>query len=73
MSPSDIKAMSGLEMLTAISDGRIDHPSMAYTLGFRLTEVEEGRAVISGTTGPDYCDPKRTFSLQANVSQSSPR
>ncbi len=53
--------MSGLEVLTAISDGRIDHPTMAYTLGFRLTEVEEGRAVISGTTGPDYCNPTGTI------------
>lgn len=38
--------MTGLDVLTAIVDGRIDHPSMAHTLGFRLTEVEEGRAVI---------------------------
>jgi len=53
--------MSGLEVLTAISDGRIDHPSMAHTLGFRLTKVEEGRAVISGATGPDYCNPNGTI------------
>jgi uncharacterized protein (TIGR00369 family) len=56
-----MKAMSGLQVLTAISEGRIDHPSMAYTLGFRLTEVEEGRAVISGTTGSDYCNPNGTI------------
>ena len=49
--------MTGLEVLEAIADGRIDHPSMAHTLGFRLTEVENGRAVISGETGPDYCNP----------------
>ncbi|MDJ0904961.1 MAG: PaaI family thioesterase [Woeseiaceae bacterium] len=53
--------MSGLEVLTAISDGRIDHPSMAHTLGFRLTEVEEGFAVIEGSTGPDYCNPNGTI------------
>ena len=53
--------MSGLEVLTAISDGRIDHPSMAHTLGFRLTEVEEGMAVIEGTTGADYCNPNGTI------------
>jgi uncharacterized protein (TIGR00369 family) len=53
--------MSGLEVLTAISDGRIDHPSMAHTLGFRLTEAEEGRAVIEGSTGPDYCNPNGTI------------
>lgn len=53
--------MSGLEVLTAISDGRIDHPSMAYTLGFRLTEVGEGLAVIEGSTGPGYCNPNGTI------------
>jgi uncharacterized protein (TIGR00369 family) len=53
--------MTGLETLAAIADGRIDHPSMAHTLGFRLTEVEEGRAVISATTGPDYCNPNGTI------------
>ena len=53
--------MSGLDVLRAISDGRIDHPSMAHTLGFRLTEVEEGRAVIEGSTGPDYCNPNGTI------------
>lgn len=53
--------MSGLEVLTAISEGRIDHPSMAHTLGFRLTEVGEGLAVIEGSTGPDYCNPNGTI------------
>ena len=48
MSPDEISKLSGLDVLTAISDGRIDHPSMAHTLGFRLTEVEEGLAVIEG-------------------------
>ena len=53
--------MSGLEVLTAISDGRIDHPSMAHTLGFRITEVDDGFAVIEGTTSPDYCNPNGTI------------
>lgn len=49
--------LSGLEYLTALTAGTLEHPSMARTLGFRLTEVEEGRAVIEGDTGPDYCNP----------------
>ncbi len=49
--------MTGLETLEAIRDGVIEHPSMAHTLGFRLTEVDEGRAVISGHTSADYCNP----------------
>ncbi len=61
MSPDEISKLSGLEVLTAISDGRIAHPSMAHTLGFRLTEVEEGLAVIEGSTGPDYCNPNGTI------------
>lgn len=61
MSPDEIKRMSGLEMLTAIADGRIDHPSMAHTLDFRLTEVEEGLAVIEGDTGAEFCNPNGTI------------
>lgn len=49
--------MTGLEYLTRVVDGRIKHPSMAYTLGFRLTDVEAGRALITGETSPDYCNP----------------
>lgn len=56
----DITRMSGLEVLQAIAAGRVQHPSMADTLGFRLTEVGEGLAVIEGTTGPDYCNPNGT-------------
>jgi uncharacterized protein (TIGR00369 family) len=49
--------VTGLEYLERVVDGRIPHPSMALTLGFRLTEVEDGRAVISGETSADYCTP----------------
>lgn len=49
--------MTGLEYLNRVVDGRIEHPTMAHTLGFRLTEVEVGRAVITGKTSPDYCNP----------------
>lgn len=61
MSPEEISKLSGLDVLTAIADGRIDHPSMAHTLGFRLTEVAEGFAVIEGATGPEYCNPNGTI------------
>ena len=49
--------MTGLEYLKRVVDGRIEHPTMAHTLGFRLTEIEAGRAVITGKTSPDYCNP----------------
>ena len=49
--------MTGLEYLQGVVDGRIPHPSMALTLGFRLTAIEKGRAVITGMTGEEYCNP----------------
>ena len=49
--------MTGLEYLERVADGRIPHPSMAQTLGFRLTAVEKGRAVITGVTSEAYCNP----------------
>lgn len=61
MTPMQLNKMTGLEVLEAIADNRIEHPSMAHTLGFRLTEVEHGRAVISGETGPDCCNPNGTI------------
>lgn len=61
MTPDEISRLSGFEVLTAIADGRIAHPSMAHTLGFRLTEVAEGFAVIEGSTGPDFCNPNGTI------------
>ena len=53
--------MTGLEYLERVVDGRVAHPSMASTLGFRLTEVGEGRAVISGSASPDFCNPNGTI------------
>ena len=61
MSRENIQKLTGLEVLEAIRDNRIKHPSMAHTLGFRLTEVENGRAVISGETGSDFCNPNGTI------------
>jgi uncharacterized protein (TIGR00369 family) len=53
--------VTGLEYLERVVDGRIPHPSMAATLGFRLTDVGEGRAVITGRTSTDYCNPNGTL------------
>jgi len=50
--PDDIRALSGLELLLRIVDGRLPAPPMARTLGFRLAEVAPGRAVFEGT--PDF-------------------
>ena len=38
--------MTGLEYIRALIEGRIPPPPMAVTLGFAVTEAEEGRAVF---------------------------
>ena len=45
----EIKRLTGLEFLQGIQSGRLPPPPIAHTLGFRLSEVEEGRAVFTGT------------------------
>ena len=42
----------GLSFLRALIDGTLPSPPITETLGFRLTEVEPGRAVFEGV--PDY-------------------
>jgi len=40
------RGMTGLEYIRAILEGRLPPPPMAVTLGFALTEAEDGRAVF---------------------------
>ena len=61
MSDKTVAEMTGLEYLERVVDGRIEHPSMALTLNFRLTVVEHGRAVISGEPNDSYCNPNGTI------------
>ena len=61
MADTRLEQMTGLEVLSAIVDGTIAHPTMAHTLGFRLTEVEEGRAVITAEPSGDYLNPNGGF------------
>lgn len=39
-------AMSGMEAMCAIRDGRLPGPPMAYLIGFRMSLVEQGRIVM---------------------------
>ncbi len=52
-----VKAMSGLEFLTAIRDGRLPGPPISRLLGFDLIEVEHGRAVFAGVPADDHYNP----------------
>jgi uncharacterized protein (TIGR00369 family) len=53
----EIAGMSGIEMLRALIAGRLPMPTIGRTMGFRLVEVEPGRAVFEGQPGPHLLNP----------------
>jgi uncharacterized protein (TIGR00369 family) len=52
-----LSELSGLQILEAMAAGRAPRPAMSDTLGFRLVEVELGRAVFEGEPGPHLLNP----------------
>ncbi len=52
-----IKDLSGLEMLRAMIAGDLPAAPIAEPLGFRLVEVEKGRAIFEGIPGPHLLNP----------------
>ncbi|MDQ2942854.1 MAG: PaaI family thioesterase [Candidatus Dormibacteraeota bacterium] len=50
-------AMSGLEFLKAVFDGKLPPPPIAATMDFTGAEVEEGRAVFVGEAGEFLYNP----------------
>ena len=52
-----IAGMTGLEVLRAMAAGALPGPGMGKTMGFRLVEVDKGRAVFEGTPGPHLLNP----------------
>ncbi|HWD22695.1 MAG TPA: PaaI family thioesterase [Burkholderiales bacterium] len=50
-------AMSGLEFLRAICDGRLPAPPIARLLGFRLVEVDAGHAAFEVMPGEQHYNP----------------
>ncbi len=51
------KAMSGLQLLTAIMEGTVPAPPIQKTLDFRPVEIARGRTVFSGTPKMEYYNP----------------
>ncbi|MEU8822557.1 PaaI family thioesterase [Streptomyces sp. NPDC048636] len=51
---------SGLELLQRILDGRRSAPPIGSTLGFRLVDAAEGRAVFEGEPGEHLLNPMGT-------------
>ena len=59
-SPAELLSMSGLDFMRAILEGRLPAPPISATLGYRLAEVEEGRAVFAGAPTFEACNPLGT-------------
>jgi uncharacterized protein (TIGR00369 family) len=52
-----ILGLNGLEAMQAMIAGEIPPPSIATTLGFRLAEVDDGRAVFVGEPSDGILNP----------------
>ncbi len=52
-----LKTLSGIEALRAMIAGQLPGPAISRTMGFRLIEVEPGRAVFEGAPGPHLLNP----------------
>lgn len=52
--------MAGLDYMRAYLAGDVPAPPIAVTLGFELTEVDEGRAVFTCTPGEHHYNPLGT-------------
>jgi uncharacterized protein (TIGR00369 family) len=55
--PADIAALTGLQQMQAMLDGRLPYPHIADTLDYGLVEVGEGRAVFQGTPQLKHYNP----------------
>jgi uncharacterized protein (TIGR00369 family) len=51
------RSMAGIDFLRAIRDGKLPHPPICALLGYRLVEVEPGRAVFEITAGERHYNP----------------
>ncbi len=57
VSPDILKSVSGLDFLRGVSNGLYPRPPIAGLVGFDAVEVEEGKAVFSGTPGSQHYNP----------------
>ncbi|WP_329186619.1 PaaI family thioesterase [Actinacidiphila glaucinigra] len=56
----EVLEMTGREVLQGAIDGRFPEASIMSTLGFRLVEVGDGRAVFEGDPGDHLLNPMGT-------------
>jgi uncharacterized protein (TIGR00369 family) len=52
-----VRGLSGVEFMRALSDGRFPPPPIAVLLGFHVIEVDEGLAVFAATPNRDHYNP----------------
>ncbi|MBM3569752.1 MAG: PaaI family thioesterase [Alphaproteobacteria bacterium] len=58
--PAKAATMSGLDLMRAVMEGKLPRPSIGFTLGFVLVEVEAGRVVFEGAPGDWSYNPLGT-------------
>jgi uncharacterized protein (TIGR00369 family) len=51
------RAMSGMDFLRAMRDGKLPHPPICALMNYRLVEVEPGHAVFEATPGGQHYNP----------------
>jgi len=60
LTPEKVRALTGLEQMRAIQDGRIPPPAMAVTMNFWIAETEEGRVIFEGEPSKNVLNPLGT-------------
>jgi uncharacterized protein (TIGR00369 family) len=55
--PDRMQSLTGLEFLRGMIAGDLPAPPIGGLMGFRLVEVEQGKAVFEGTPGPSLLNP----------------
>ncbi|MFQ6549528.1 PaaI family thioesterase [Aestuariibius sp. 2305UL40-4] len=55
-----VRAMTGLQFMESIRDGRMSAPPIAKVLNYALDVVEDGRVVFRGTPGFEVTNPLGT-------------
>ena len=58
--PEDVAGKTGMEVMTAMLDGKLPYPHIADTLDFALIEVAPGKAVFQGTPQLKHYNPLGT-------------
>lgn len=57
LSFADVTSQTGIDLLSAIRDGRVPHPPITGVLDFRFTVIEPGRVVLTGHPARRFYNP----------------